>query len=73
MQRATGGGLLFEPGDERDLARQVLALAHDPALATELGRRGAQGVRAHYSAARMAERALEVYAAVASRTSPAVA
>jgi len=73
IQRHTGGGLLFEPGEERDLAAQVLALAHDPALAAELGRRGAEGVRAHYSAARMAERALEVYSAVAERTSPAVA
>jgi glycosyltransferase involved in cell wall biosynthesis len=73
MQRATGGGLLFAPHDERDLAAQILALAHDPALAAELGRRGAEGVRAHYSAARMAERALEVYGAVTSRANPAVA
>ena len=73
IQRHTGGGLLFQPGDERDLAKQILALAHDPALAAELGRRGAEGVGAHYSAARMAERALEVYSAVASHSRPAVA
>jgi glycosyltransferase involved in cell wall biosynthesis len=73
MQGATGGGLLFEPGDERDLAAQVMALFRDPERAAELGRRGAAGVRAHYSAARMAERALEVYADVIARSSPAVA
>ena len=73
VHRRTGGGLLFEPGDERDLARQIMALARDPTLSAELGARGAEGVRAHYSAARMAERALEVYSAVAARTSPAVA
>ena len=32
----------------------------DPDAARELGRRGAEGVRAHYSAARMAERTLEI-------------
>lgn len=73
IHRNTGGGLLFTPQDERDLAAQVLALARDPIRAAELGRNGAAGVRAHYSAARMAERALEVYAAVAARTRPAVA
>jgi glycosyltransferase involved in cell wall biosynthesis len=73
IHRHTGGGLLFAPHDERDLAAQVLALAQDPAQAAELGRRGAEGVRAHYSAARMAERALEVYTGVVSRARVAVA
>ncbi|HET8646034.1 MAG TPA: glycosyltransferase family 4 protein, partial [Vicinamibacteria bacterium] len=67
VHAATGGGLLFEPGDERGLAEQLLALARDPERAAELGRRGAAGVRKHYSAARMAERALEVYAAAGAR------
>jgi glycosyltransferase involved in cell wall biosynthesis len=65
MHEKTGGGLLFTPGDAADLARQVLSLASDPAMAADLGRRGATGVRAHYSAGRMADRALEVYAGLA--------
>jgi glycosyltransferase involved in cell wall biosynthesis len=67
IHQATGGGLLFAPDDERALAAELLALARDPERAAELGRRGAAGVRAHYSAARMAERALEVYAAAGAR------
>lgn len=65
MLERTGGGLLFEPNDPSGLADQVLALANDPARAGEMGRRGADGVRRHYTVARMAERALEVYAHVA--------
>lgn len=61
----TGGGVLFPPGDTDALADALLALARDPARAAELGRRGAEGVRRHYGAARMAERAVEAYAAVA--------
>ena len=73
MHRHTGGGLLFAPNDERDLAAQIFTLAGDPARAAALGRAGAQGVRAHYTAARMAERALEVYGAVLAGSRPAVA
>jgi glycosyltransferase involved in cell wall biosynthesis len=61
MHEKTGGGLLFAPGDPHDLARQILILASDAPRAADLGRRGAAGVRAHYSAARMAERALDVF------------
>jgi glycosyltransferase involved in cell wall biosynthesis len=64
MHEKTGGGLLFTPGDGADLARQIRSLATDARLAADLGRRGAAGVRAHYSASRMADRALEVYAGV---------
>jgi len=64
MEARTGGGLLFAPGDARDLALKVLSLAGDAPRAAELGRRGAAGVRRHYSAARMAERALQVYSSV---------
>jgi glycosyltransferase involved in cell wall biosynthesis len=75
IEAKTGGGLLFAPGDPQDLARQLLALYHDPDRAAALSRRGAEGVRAHYTAARMAERALEVYGRLidAARSRPAVA
>ncbi len=57
----TGGGLLFEPNDAQSLAEQLRSLARDRDRARELGRRGAEGVRRHYTAARMAERSLEVF------------
>ncbi len=60
----TGGGLLFEPNDAQGLAAQLLTLARDRGAARVLGRRGAEGVRQHHSVARMADRALEVYASV---------
>jgi len=60
----TGGGLLFEPNDADSLADQLLVLASDREAARHLGRQGAEGVRQHHSVARMADRALEVYANV---------
>ena len=62
----TGGGILVEPDDTSSLAQGILSLWKDPALAEELGKRGAQGVREHYSASRMAARALEVYSSIAA-------
>jgi len=57
----TGGGLLFEPNDMDSLSDAVLALHRDPVRAAELGRRGADGVSRHYTAARMAEASLALY------------
>jgi glycosyltransferase involved in cell wall biosynthesis len=57
----TGGGLLVAPDDADALAAGIDELRRDPQRAVELGQRGALGVHAHYSVARMAERALEVY------------
>jgi len=62
----TGGGILVEPDDTASLAHGILSLWKDPALAEQLGKRGAQGVHEHYSASRMAARALEVYAGIAA-------
>ncbi len=58
----TGGGLLFEPGSVSELADRLLELYRDPVRRRELGRQGSEGARAHYSAARMAERTLEICA-----------
>ena len=66
----TGGGVLVEPGDAAAFAQALRALRDDPAQAAELGRRGVNGVRRHYSVERMAERALEVYRAL-TRSEPA--
>jgi glycosyltransferase involved in cell wall biosynthesis len=57
----TAGGLLVLPNNAVDLKTGLLRLFREPALAEELGRNGFQGVREHYSVARSAERALEVY------------
>ncbi|HSD28409.1 MAG TPA: glycosyltransferase family 4 protein [Vicinamibacteria bacterium] len=60
----TGGGLLFEPNDPASLAEQLMVLARDREAARALGRKGVEGVRQHHSVARMADRALEVYASI---------
>jgi glycosyltransferase involved in cell wall biosynthesis len=57
----TGGGLLVEPDNMESLADGIFTLWKDRELAAELGRRGAAGVREHYSVANMAHRALEVF------------
>ena len=60
----TGGGILVEPEPEHDdacLDRAIYRLWKSPEERAELGRRGAEGVRAHYSVSQMAERALEAY------------
>lgn len=56
----TGGGLLFTPGDVRELAERLLELQRDPARRRQLGSAGHDAVRRDYSAARMAELTLEL-------------
>ena len=65
LERA-GGGILVEPDDAGSLAQAIYGLWKDRERVAELGRRGAQGVREHYSVAKMADRALEVYRIVAN-------
>jgi glycosyltransferase involved in cell wall biosynthesis len=60
----TGGGLLVEPDDAASLAEGIVKLARNQELAEQLGANGFRGVREHYSAAHMADRLLEAYAAV---------
>ncbi|HVP46161.1 MAG TPA: glycosyltransferase family 4 protein, partial [Bryobacteraceae bacterium] len=64
MIEKTGGGVLVEPGSVDSLAEGLYSLWRDQARAEELGRKGAEGVRRHYSAAQMAERAVGVYGEV---------
>jgi glycosyltransferase involved in cell wall biosynthesis len=59
---ATGGGLLFAPGDADDLAGVLASLVRDPGEAARLGAAGADGVRRHYGIARMADAMERVYA-----------
>ena len=62
----TGGGILVEPGNLESLAEGIYSLWRDQARAEELGRAGAEGVRRHYSAGQMAERAIQVYGGIAA-------
>ncbi|MCI0570973.1 MAG: hypothetical protein L0Y66_09485, partial [Myxococcaceae bacterium] len=70
------GVLLFEPNDMESLADAVMELYRHPARAEEMGRKGADGVGRHYTAAAMAQTALELYDRVVrgeSRSSLALA
>ncbi len=58
---ATGGGLLFEPGDPRALADAIGRLMDDDVLRTELGRRGQATVRESFTDEIMAERTWKLY------------
>jgi glycosyltransferase involved in cell wall biosynthesis len=57
----TGGGLLAKSDAGADVAGALFEIWKDPVRAKELGRRGAEGVRAHYTATHMAENVLRVY------------
>jgi glycosyltransferase involved in cell wall biosynthesis len=57
----TGGGVLVDPGDPERLADAILDLWQNPARRKELGDRGYEGVRRHFTVAQMAEKTLQVY------------
>jgi glycosyltransferase involved in cell wall biosynthesis len=61
MLAKTFGGILVEPGNAQSLAEGLYKLWKDPALRAELGTNAYQGVRAHYSISRSADRMLDVY------------
>ncbi len=61
----TGGGLLVAPDDPEALAQGLLRVLTDASLAVEFARRGAIGVRAHYSVDVMTDAAEAAYHHVA--------
>ncbi|CAN5877322.1 glycosyltransferase family 4 protein [soil metagenome] len=63
----TSGGLLVDLDSPENLAQGILEIYQEPALGEKLGLSGFENVREHYSVARMADRALEVYESVSSR------
>jgi len=64
----TSGGLLVKPDDPSSLAEGLLKVFRNRSLAEELGRNGFHEVRKHYSAAHMADCALEAYESVLETT-----
>jgi glycosyltransferase involved in cell wall biosynthesis len=61
MMRKTCGGLLARSEQPADIADALMEVWRDPARAAAMGRRGAEGVRMHYTIGAMAEAILEVY------------
>jgi glycosyltransferase involved in cell wall biosynthesis len=59
--KATGGGILFQPGEPKELAATLHHLCQNPSQRDELGRRGRAGVQQHFHAERMADATLAVY------------
>ncbi|MEP6783762.1 MAG: glycosyltransferase family 4 protein [Acidobacteriota bacterium] len=57
----TGGGVLSRSESGADVADAIHELWKDRGRAQELGRRGAEGVRKHYTVAHMAEGVLKAY------------
>ena len=55
------GGVLARSDAGADVADAIYELWKEPERAAELGRRGADGVRRHYSVTHMAEKVLSVY------------
>ena len=66
MLAQSGGGILVEPDDAASLADAIYRLWKAPAERAELGKRGKEGVRQHYSVRLMAERAVEAYGKIAA-------
>jgi glycosyltransferase involved in cell wall biosynthesis len=62
----TGGGLLVDPEDVDGLADGLHTLWRDRALRARLGRRGAEGTRAHYTIQGAVDRLVRVYEDVLS-------
>jgi glycosyltransferase involved in cell wall biosynthesis len=61
LLEATGGGILFNPGDPHDLARALCYLRDNPAQRLEMGRHGQEVVQQRFHARAMAENTLAVY------------
>jgi len=57
----TGGGVLSASARGRDVAEAIETLWKDPARRREIGQRGAEGVRNHYTVRHMAEAVLHAY------------
>jgi glycosyltransferase involved in cell wall biosynthesis len=61
LVEGTGGGLLANPDDPEDLARNLRRLVDDPAQRDELGRKGKEAVHRRFTADEMAGATIAVY------------
>lgn len=61
MIEDTGGGLLFEPHNVEDLAKQLASLLKDSARASQLGQSGREAILQRYHAKAMAEKTHALY------------
>jgi glycosyltransferase involved in cell wall biosynthesis len=61
LVEATGGGVLYDPGDPAALADSIGRLMDDAALRVRLGKSGGVAVRASFNDRIMADRTWEVY------------
>jgi glycosyltransferase involved in cell wall biosynthesis len=59
--RNTGGGLLSASERPADVADAIMEIWRDPVRAADLGARGVEGVRRHYTIAQMADAMEQVY------------
>jgi glycosyltransferase involved in cell wall biosynthesis len=63
----TGGGILVEPGNADRLADGILELWRNVSKREELASRGYERVRAHYGAAQMSAKTLQLYSSLLKR------
>lgn len=68
MLEQTGGGLLFEPGNARELARVIAQCLRNPEKRSELARQGHDGVRESYSGEVMARESMKVFRGYCDRS-----
>jgi glycosyltransferase involved in cell wall biosynthesis len=61
MLRATGGGVLFTPEDDSDLADKLVELLVDEERRSRLAKQGQHAVLTRFSVGPMADRAVEIY------------
>lgn len=59
--KATGGGLVFEEGNPKELAESLTKLLQDPSLCKKLGKRGQDSVLKNYTNDSLAQRLAEVF------------
>lgn len=62
----TGGGLLAASNAPAAIADKLMQIWQHPDRASDMGRRGREGVHAHYSIGHMADAALRIYAEAAA-------
>jgi glycosyltransferase involved in cell wall biosynthesis len=70
MLQRTGGGLLSATEHPTDVADALWSIWSDAGAAAAMGARGADGVRSHFTIARMADRVLDVYGEVTGALGP---